>query len=228
MNAAVEPAGHVVADVEERRVIARQVREQALDRCRVGRREVDVAAPDPAGRLLRHERVQRGRLGIVDDADVPPARQLAGVHLVVALPDVPLLVRQVLRVALQRVVHELGGVEELLAPVDDLPLDVEPDVAHERHEREQDLRHAAAERGGRQVQHPLPGQRRRQLPDLLDERPADEVGVVGEALVGEWDGLEHERPEDTRSAAAGRGRQRPVAELDVDVAAFARRARPRP
>ena len=51
-----------------------------------------------------------------------PAVELARVHLVVALPDVPLLLGQVLGRALERVVHELGRVEELLAPVDDLPL----------------------------------------------------------------------------------------------------------
>ena len=74
-------------------------------------------------RLLGHERVQRGGLRVVDEADVPAADELARVHLVVALPGVPLLVGEVLGRALQRVVHQLGRVEELLAAVDDLPLD---------------------------------------------------------------------------------------------------------
>jgi hypothetical protein len=43
-------------------------------------------------------------------------------------------------------VHELRRVEELLAPVDDVPLAVEADVLHERDERVEDLRHPAAER----------------------------------------------------------------------------------
>ena len=102
-------------------------------------------------RLLRRERVDRRGLRVVHDADVPAARELARVHLVVLLPGRPLLLGEVLRVALQRVVHELGGVEELLAPVDHLPLDLEPDVAHQRDQRVEDLRHAAAERGRRQV-----------------------------------------------------------------------------
>jgi hypothetical protein len=34
-------------------------------------------------------------------------------------------------------------------------------------------------------------ERLRQLTDLLDERAADDVCVVGEALVGQRDGLEH-------------------------------------
>ena len=54
---------------------------------------------------------------------------------------------------------ELGRVEELLAPVDHLPLDLEPDVAHERHERVEDLRHAAAESGRGQVHDAPPLQR---------------------------------------------------------------------
>jgi len=56
----------------------------------------------------------------------------------------PLLVAEVLGRALERVVHQLGRVEELLAAVDDLPLDVEPDVLHERHEGVEDLADAAA------------------------------------------------------------------------------------
>ena len=131
-----------------------------------------------------------------------PSDELARVHLVVLRPGRPLLLGEVLRVALQRVVHQLRRVEELLAAVDHLPLDLEPDVAHQRHERVEDLRDAAAERGGRQV-HDAPAlQRLGELADLLDERAADDVRVVGEALVGEGDGLEHGRRDDTGKAGA--------------------------
>ena len=85
--------------------------------------------------------------------------------------------------ALQRVVHQLGRVEELLAPVDHLPLALEPDVAHQRHERVEDLRHPAAERGGRDVHDPRALQRLGQLADLLDQLAAADVRVVGERLV---------------------------------------------
>ena len=86
--------------------------------------------------------------------------------------------------------HELRGVEELLAPVDDLPLGLEPDVAHERDERVEDLGHAAAERRGTQVDDAAALERAGELADLLDEVAPDDVGVVGEALVGERDGLQ--------------------------------------
>ena len=161
-----------------------------------------MTAPDPAARLLGREREQRRRLRVVHDADVPAAGQLARVHLVVLRPRAPLLLGEVLRVALQRVVHQLRRVEELLAAVDHLPLDLEPDVAHQRHERVEDLRHAAAERGRREMDHPLALQRLGELAHLLDQRPADDVRVVREALACEGDRLEHRRRDDT--AEAGR------------------------
>ncbi len=191
VHAAVHAGRHVVAHVEQRRRVALDVRQQPLHRLRVRRRDVDVAAPDPAARLLRHERVDRGRLRVVDDAEVPAARELARVHLVVLRPGRPLLLGEVLRVALEGVVHDLRGVEELLAPVDHLPLDLEPDVAHQRHERVEDLRDAAAERRGAQVDDAPALQRLGQLADLLHERAADDVGVVGEGLRGQRYWLEH-------------------------------------
>ncbi|UUY04621.1 hypothetical protein LRS13_03540 [Svornostia abyssi] len=121
-----------------------------------------------------------------------PPGELAGVHLVVALPHIPLVGREVLRVALQRVVHELRRVEELLAAVDDLPLGLQAHVVHERDERVEDLRDAAAERGRRQMHHARALQRLGELVDLLDQVAAADVGVVGELLRADGDGLEHE------------------------------------
>ena len=74
---------------------------------------------------------------------------------VVAAEDLLLLVGQPGRGALERVVDRLRDVEELVLAVDDLPLGVEPGVAHERDERVEDLRHAAAERGGREMEDAL-------------------------------------------------------------------------
>ena len=95
--------------------------------------------------------------------------------------------------ALQSVVHQLGRVEELLAPVDHLPLALQAHVAHERHERVEDLRDPAAEGGRRDVHHALALQRLGQLADLLDQLTPADVGVVGERLVSCGDGLEHGR-----------------------------------
>ena len=145
-----------------------------------------------------------------------PRGELARVHLVVLRPRRPLLLGEVLRVALERVVHELRRVEELLAPVDHLPLDLEPDVAHQRHERVEDLRHAAAERGRAEVHDAAALQRLGQLADLLDERAADDVGVVGEALVGRARRLEHGAKPTRRRCA-----ERALAELDLDLARLA-------
>ena len=134
---------------------------------------------------------RRRRLRVVDQAHVPAVGQLAGVHLVVAPPGRPLLLVEVLRRALQGVVHQLGGVEELFAAVDHLPLAVQADVAHQRHERVEDLRDAAAERGRRDVHDALALQRLGQLADFGDQLAPADVRVVGERLVGYGDGLEH-------------------------------------
>ena len=120
-----------------------------------------------------------------------PSDSSRGVDLVVAQPGLPLLLGQVLGIALERVVHHLGRVEELLAPVDHLPLAVEPDVDHQRDQRVEDLRHAAAERGRRDVEDALALQPLGALADLVDQRAADDARVVGEVLVGDGDGLEH-------------------------------------
>jgi len=83
-------------------------------------------------------------------------------------------------------------VEELLAPVDDLPLDVDADVLHQRDQRVEDLRDAAAERGRRHVHDPGALQRFGELADLRDLLPAEDVRVVGEGLGPQGHGLEHE------------------------------------
>ena len=87
--------------------------------------------------------------------------------------------------------HQLGRVEELFAAVDHLPLAVQADVAHQRHERVEDLRDAAAEGGGGDVHHALALQRLGQLADFGDQLAPADVRVVGERLVRDGDGLEH-------------------------------------
>ncbi len=191
VDVAVHPLRHVLAHVEQRLRVLLDVGQQLADRVRVGRRQVDVAAPHPALGLLGHQLAQRRRLRVVHQAHVPAAGQLARVDLVVAAPGRPLLLVEILGRALQRVVHQLGRVEELFAAVDHLPLAVQADVAHQRHERVQDLRDAAAERGRRDVHHALALQRLGQLADLGDQLAAADVRVVGERLVGDGDGLEH-------------------------------------
>ena len=120
----------------------------------------------------------------------PPDSSRAFISLYCA-PGRPLLLVEVLRRALQRVVHQLGRVEELFAAVDHLPLAVQADVAHQRHERVEDLRDAAAERGRRDVHDALALQRLGQLADFRDQLAPADVRVVGERLVADGDGLEH-------------------------------------
>ena len=111
---------------------------------------------------------ERRRLRVVDDHDIPPARELARVHFPVPTPGRPLLLVEILRRALERVVHQLGGVEELFPSVDHLPLHVKADVAHQRDERVEDLGHPPAEGGRGDVHDPLALQRLGKLADLGD------------------------------------------------------------
>ena len=111
-----------------------------------------------------------------------PPGSSRGVHLVVPLPVVPLLGGEVLRRALQRVVHQLGRVEELLAPVDDLPLDVEADVLHQRDQRVEDLATPPPNAVADMCTTRAPRSGSASVADLLDQVPADDVGVVGEGL----------------------------------------------
>jgi hypothetical protein len=118
----------------------------------------------------------------------------------------PVLLGQIVTITLKRVVHHLRRVEEPLATVDHVPLAVQADVDHQRHERIQDLRDAASERGRRQMEDALAPQSLGALADLVHQRPPDDARVVGEMLVGDDDGLEHglrvEEGDGTISSAA--------------------------
>ena len=162
--------------------------------------------------------------------DVPAAGELARVHLVVAPPGVPLLVGEVLGRALQRVVHELRRVEELLAPVDDLPLALEPDVLHERDERVEDLGDAAAERGRRDVHDARALQRLGELADLLDRgrgrRCACSRRASCEPTATGWSTTREGTASQRRLAARG-AFERALAELHLDASRARRRGRSR-
>ncbi len=117
--------------------------------------------------------------------------------------------------ALERVVEELGRVEELLFAEDHVPVGVDADVPHQRHDRVEDLRDAAAEGGGADVQDAVSLHRLGQLADALDRLLAGDVGVVGEGLLAEGDFLKHQgvlhRPAVTQPLAP-----RALAQGDLD------------
>ena len=202
--------------MEDAGVVAGQPGRDELEHLGVGRRQVDVAAPHPARLAASDVLAHRQRLGVVDDDHVPlvGVGQGVGVQLVVDLEDRLLVIGDALLVALQRVVDRLGDVVELVAALDHAPLGVEPGVDHERDQRVLDLGHAAAERGGGEVQDALALERLRQPADLLGQRPSDQRVVVGERLVADIDLLHarelsnisgrHRRTRASPTAAAGR------------------------
>ena len=133
---------------------------------------------------------------------VPLAVQVAGVDRVDLVEDRPLLLAQRLLRSLEGVVQQLGRVEELLPAEDHVPVGVDAGVAHQRHDRVEDLRDAPAEGGGADVEHALPLQRLGQLADALGQLLAGDVPVVGERLLAEGDFLKHRRF--LQRSAAGR------------------------
>jgi hypothetical protein len=191
MMGTVQARGDVLVHVVDGAVVLADDRHEVLDRLLVGLGQVDVAAPDPGTRLLGNVLADGAGLGVVDDDHVPAAGDLGGVESVVALVDLPLLFGERLGGALERVVKPFRGVVELLAAKHHLPLGLHPHVDHQRDERVEDLGDAAPERGGRQVQDLEPLELLGELPDLLDQRPTCQVGVIGQALVAYRYGLEH-------------------------------------
>ena len=161
---------HVLAHVEDRRVVALDRRQQHVEDLLVRGREVDVAAPDPPRAPLREGVDHRDGLRVVDDhVVVVRLRELARVLRVEAGEDrLVLLAQRALR-ALQAVVDRLRDLEELVLAVDDPPLDVESRIGHQRHEGVVDLGDAAAERRRRHMRDALALQRLGQPLDLVHQ-----------------------------------------------------------
>jgi hypothetical protein len=88
-------------------------------------------------------------------------------------------------------VEALGDVEERLRPEHDVPLGLDADVAHERHEGVQDLGDPAAEARRAHVQHTRPVEPLAQLHDLVVQLPADDAAVICERLVAGVYALQH-------------------------------------
>ena len=139
--------------------------------------------PDVSAAATPHELAHRGRLRVVDDDEVVLAVERERVV------DHPLEVDALHRGvpldigALQRVVHRLGDAEELVAAVDDLPVDFEAGVSRERDVGREQLGDATAVGGRVDVQDPGSVQRRRELTDAFNGPGLDDRLVVVEVLV---------------------------------------------
>ncbi len=117
-----------------------------------------MAAPDPVRLALAvggRPGPQGARLRIVDHDEVVVARELLGVAAIDVFVERADLVGELDRRPLQAVVEALRDVEELAVGRHHLPLGLQADVVHERHQRVEDLGHAAAERGRIDVQDAL-------------------------------------------------------------------------
>ena len=99
------------------------------------------------------------------------------------MKDLDLIRRERTRISLKSVVDCLRDIEELLGTFDHPPLDVEPDIRHQRHECVVDLGDPAAEGRGREMHDAFSTQRLSQPVDFVDKAASDDRSVVGKALV---------------------------------------------
>jgi len=113
---------------------------------RVGRRQVDVAAPHPwTGAAVMID--QRQRLRVVHHHEVVVHVHAQGVLEIDLLVDLLLQLGEVDLAALQRVVQLLGDVEEVGAALDQPPVGLDAKVAREQGGGGQHLRDAPAVEG---------------------------------------------------------------------------------
>jgi hypothetical protein len=141
--------------VEDGAVVGDEEWKHSVQHVGVRRRKVYVAAPDPAAVAIGQLRAKRCGLRIVGDHYVPVTLELACIDLAVLVIDLPVVLREPVRVPLEGVVEHLGDVEELLSTEHDLPVGLESDVAHEWQQRIENLRDPAAHRGGAHVKNAL-------------------------------------------------------------------------
>ena len=186
---------HVLAPVEDGRVVARDRRQQEVEHLLVRRREVDVAAPDPArvgaGEVVAHRR----RLRVVDDDEVVFAFELRArsarctrrkisccsslrpcglpwsalwiVFVTSKNSSAPWMIRH----SVSSPASHMSGIERVV-----------------------DLGDAAAERSRGEVQDPLARERLGEAADLVHQPARRQRRVVAERLVADVDLLEHGAP----------------------------------
>ncbi len=149
----------------------------------VGR--VDVAAPDKL-RLARFRALEGGDhgagLGVVHDDEVV---------FLVAIGRVLLANREILRLhlvgdgyvhTLQGIVEKLGDGEEIGIALQEVPLRLQSDAAHQRHQRVEQFRHPASVGRAVDVRHPRALQPLREVQDLVDDLVAGDAAVALDVL----------------------------------------------
>jgi len=114
----------------------------------------------------------------VDDHEIVVDRHLPGEALVRLEVEAFLCLREGYRLSLEGVVEVLRDREEVALAGQDVPLGLDPDVVHERNQREDHLRNAAALVGRVHVEDTLPPERRRLAVDPGDDIVADDGPVV--------------------------------------------------
>ena len=132
-----------------------------------------------------------------------------------------LLVGELLRVALQRVVERLGRREEPIVAADHLPVGDDAEVVQQRHGGAQQLRDAAAVAGGVHVQDARAAQWLCARAKLLEQAVSGDAAVVLKRTLADVNGLQHPhspRPRATECSVAPPADYRCAAQVLVGVA----------
>ncbi len=139
-------------------------------------RQIDVAAPDPF--VVRPFLHQDNRLGIVDEDDIA-----GGIHLRKIAPArfheyLEILLADIDLSAVQGVMEFLRDLEELFSPLDHIPANIQPQLPKQGDHPAEDLRHAAADGRGVDIQYPLSPQVLGDQPEILNHGFPDDRGIV--------------------------------------------------
>ena len=121
---------------------------------------------------------QGDRLGIVDEDDI-----VGGIHLLQIAPArlheyLEILFADVGCSAVQGVMEFLRDLEELPPPFDHVPANIQPQFLEQRNHPVEDLRHAAADGRGVDVQYPLSPQMHGDEPQVLHDGFPDDGDIV--------------------------------------------------
>jgi hypothetical protein len=142
------------------------------------RNEIDVAAPDPGSPVPLLVVDEGDGLGIVNEDDVGLVGQHIGVLAVDLAEEIPVVRRELFPDAVERVVHLLRDVEEPLVALDDVPAGPDAEVLEERQHAQEDLGHAAPDRGRVDVLDGPALEPFGEEAELVDRARADDGGII--------------------------------------------------
>ena len=135
-----------------------------------------MAAPDPF--VVRPFLHQDDRLGVVDEDDIAGDLHLRKIAPARFHEYLEILLADIDPSAVQGVVEFLRDLEELFSPFDHVPVNVQSQLPKQGDHPAEDLRHAAADGRGVDIQYPLSLQMPGDQPQVLHDGFPDDRNIV--------------------------------------------------